>query len=147
MDIHINLSPESIFSKVFTINLAGLTPGRYTIKAIAELEEDFNNKNNEYSFEINVLNEEVNKLYFAGHVFLAFTFGFLETFSPCLLVLLSFLVSYTLGGTASFKKGFTKILTFGIGFLSAALLTSNLAIFLSKNNNHCCMHNRNFIRT
>jgi len=130
MDTLIHLSPESIFSKVFTINLAGLTSGRYIMKAIVELKEDFNNENNEYSFEINILNDEINKLYFAGHVFLAFTFGFFETFSPCLLVLLSFLVSYTLGITASFKKGFTKILTFGIGFLSAALLTGTLAIFL-----------------
>ncbi|MBS7621592.1 hypothetical protein KEJ32_05730, partial [Candidatus Bathyarchaeota archaeon] len=128
----IHLSPESIDLKVFTIDLASLTPGSYVIKAVAELEEDLNVENNEYSSAINVLNmaDEIDKLYFVGHVFLAFTFGFFETFSPCLLALLSFLVSYTLGETISFKEGFTKILTFGTGFLLAALLTATLAIFL-----------------
>jgi len=126
------LNPGYTFSKVFTIDLADLTSGNYIIRAVVELEGDLNRENNEYSFGINVLNtkSETDRLYFVGNIFLAFIFGFFETFSPCLLTLLSFLVSYTLGETASFMESFTKILTFGTGFLLAALLTSTLAIFL-----------------
>jgi cytochrome c biogenesis protein CcdA len=53
---------------------------------------------------------------------LAFSLGFFETFSPCLIILLSFVLSYTIGGTNEFKKGILKVTTFGIGFLCAAVL-------------------------
>jgi sulfite exporter TauE/SafE len=52
----------------------------------------------------------------------AFSFGFFETFSPCLIILLSFVLSYSLGETTQFKEGFLKVSTFGIGFVSAAIL-------------------------
>jgi cytochrome c-type biogenesis protein len=52
----------------------------------------------------------------------AFSFGFLETFSPCLIILLSFALSYTIGKTTRFKEGLLQVMTFGIGFVSAAVL-------------------------
>jgi len=53
---------------------------------------------------------------------LAFSFGFLETFSPCLLALLSFLLSFSLGETTKCREGFFHVMTFGVGFLFAALI-------------------------
>ncbi|UCE96671.1 MAG: hypothetical protein JSV51_03500 [Candidatus Bathyarchaeota archaeon] len=52
---------------------------------------------------------------------LAFSFGFLETFSPCLIALLSFTMSYTIGKTTRFREGFSQVMTFGMGFTIAAL--------------------------
>ena len=52
----------------------------------------------------------------------AFTFGFFETFSPCLIALLSFILSYTIGETTQFKQSLLQVMTFGIGFVSSALL-------------------------
>ncbi len=52
---------------------------------------------------------------------LAFIFGFFETFSPCLIILLSFVVSYTYGGNPKFTEGFSKVVVFGAGFVFAAL--------------------------
>lgn len=46
----------------------------------------------------------------------AFSFGFLETFSPCLMILLSFVLSYSIGETIHFKEGFLRVVTFEIGF-------------------------------
>jgi len=52
----------------------------------------------------------------------AFMFGFFETFSPCLIALLSFATSFTLGETTQFKESLLRILTFGVGFMIAAIL-------------------------
>lgn len=52
----------------------------------------------------------------------AFSFGFFETFSPCLIALLSFVLSYTIGKTTQFREGLIQVMAFGTGFLSAALL-------------------------
>jgi cytochrome c biogenesis protein CcdA len=57
-----------------------------------------------------------------GVVGLAFTFGFFETFSPCLLALLSFVLSYTVGKTTRFREGVLQVMAFGLGFVSAAML-------------------------
>jgi cytochrome c biogenesis protein CcdA len=52
----------------------------------------------------------------------AFSFGFFEAFSPCLLILLSFVLSYSVGETTRFREGFLKVTTFGIGFIFATVL-------------------------
>jgi cytochrome c biogenesis protein CcdA len=52
----------------------------------------------------------------------AFSFGFLETFSPCLMILLSFVLSYSIKETTSFREGFLKVMTFGAGFVFATIL-------------------------
>jgi cytochrome c biogenesis protein CcdA len=53
---------------------------------------------------------------------LAFSFGFFETFSPCLIAMLSFVLSYTIGKTTQFREGVLQVMAFGGGFVSAALL-------------------------
>lgn len=52
----------------------------------------------------------------------AFSLGFFDTFSPCLIAMLSFILSYTIGKTTHFKESMLRVLTFGIGFVSAAVL-------------------------
>jgi cytochrome c biogenesis protein CcdA len=52
----------------------------------------------------------------------AFVFGFLETFSPCLIALLSFVLSYTIEKTTQFKEGLLQVMTFAAGFVFAAIL-------------------------
>jgi cytochrome c biogenesis protein CcdA len=52
----------------------------------------------------------------------AFSFGFFETFSPCLIILLSFVLSYSLGETTHFKEGFLKVMIFSIGFIFATVI-------------------------
>jgi cytochrome c-type biogenesis protein len=56
----------------------------------------------------------------------AFTLGFFESFSPCVLVMLSFIVSYTLSDKATFrfKEAFLKIVTFGVGFVFSSIILS-----------------------
>lgn len=51
----------------------------------------------------------------------AFIFGLLETFSPCLVIMLSFLLCYTIGEPSSFSKKFLRVMTFGAGFILATL--------------------------
>jgi cytochrome c biogenesis protein CcdA len=58
---------------------------------------------------------------------LAFTFGFFETFSPCLIVMLSFVLSYTLAESSSFRKKLSQVMAFGIGFVFATLLMFSVA--------------------
>lgn len=52
----------------------------------------------------------------------AFSLGFFDTFSPCLIAMLSFILSYTLGETIRFRTGMLRVIAFGIGFVSAAVL-------------------------
>jgi cytochrome c biogenesis protein CcdA len=58
----------------------------------------------------------------AAVIAIAFSFGFFETFSPCLIVLLSFVLSYSLEKATKFKDSMFQIGCFGIGFVGAALL-------------------------
>jgi len=51
----------------------------------------------------------------------AFLFGFFETFSPCLIVLLAFVLSYTVGKASNFRHSMLQVVVFGIGFVSAAV--------------------------
>jgi len=60
---------------------------------------------------------------FLSTMALAFSFGFLESFSPCLIAMLSFILSYTLGASFTVKKGFYQIMLFGAGFAAAAFIT------------------------
>lgn len=65
---------------------------------------------------------EVPKI--VGLIASAFILGFFESFSPCVMVMLSFIVFFSLGGENSPKKGFLKVLTFGSGFVIAAIIFS-----------------------
>ncbi len=53
---------------------------------------------------------------------LAFSFGFFETFSPCLIALLSFVLSYSIGKDPNLLYNFSKVMLFGVGFVVAALI-------------------------
>lgn len=53
---------------------------------------------------------------------LSFSLGLLETISPCLLILLSFILSLTIGETKQFKDGVFTVISFGLGFVSAATI-------------------------
>lgn len=55
---------------------------------------------------------------------LSFTFGFFETFSPCLIVMLSFILSYIAAKTKllSFRENFLQVMAFGVGFIIATFL-------------------------
>jgi cytochrome c biogenesis protein CcdA len=53
---------------------------------------------------------------------LAFFFGFFETFSPCLIIMLSFILSYTISKATRFRASFAQVMIFGLGFVSAAML-------------------------
>lgn len=52
----------------------------------------------------------------------SFSVGFLESFSPCLVALLSFVLSYTISKTTKFREGLFQVMTFGAGFIFAAAL-------------------------
>lgn len=64
---------------------------------------------------------------------LAYSFGFFETFSPCLIALLSFILSYSIGKTTRFKERILQVMAFGIGFVFAAISIGLLfgLVFLS----------------
>jgi cytochrome c biogenesis protein CcdA len=51
----------------------------------------------------------------------AFTFGFFESFSPCVIIVLAFILSYTVGINPSLQKGVLRVIAFGTGFLLATL--------------------------
>jgi cytochrome c-type biogenesis protein len=51
----------------------------------------------------------------------AFLFGIFESFSPCLIALLSFILGYTLGETTRSKENFAQVMKFGLGFTLSAL--------------------------
>jgi len=53
---------------------------------------------------------------------LSFTFGFFETFSPCLIAMLSFVLGYTIAELSSFREKFSKVMAFGAGFVIATFL-------------------------
>jgi len=57
-----------------------------------------------------------------GILAFAFSIGFFETFSPCLIALLSFVLSYTIGKTTQFREGMLQVIIFGTGFVTAAML-------------------------
>jgi cytochrome c biogenesis protein CcdA len=128
---NIILDPDSYVSEVYVLSTANLNNGDYLIRAyIKPVEGEFNSTNNERSYTINVSRATDNSLDFTVNVSLAFVFGFFETFSPCLIILLSFLLSYTIGETTTFKDGFSQVMVFGVGFISAALLLGLTAAFV-----------------
>lgn len=76
---------------------------------------------------------------FVEMAIMAFSFGFFETFSPCLIIMLSFIVGYTLSDNSiKFKEGFIKVMVFGIGFVLASAILGLVCglIFFSMPNLH-----------
>lgn len=52
---------------------------------------------------------------------IAFWLGFFDTLSPCLILMLSFVLGYAMGDSTRLTEGFSKVVVFGLGFLIAAL--------------------------
>jgi len=60
----------------------------------------------------------------------AFSLGFFETFSPCLIIMLLFILGYTLSDSIRSKEGFFKVMIcigalmpfFGIGIFAGSIL-------------------------
>ena len=61
-------------------------------------------------------------------VVMAYTFGFFETFSPCLIALLSFVLSYTIAENLSSKGKFLRVSLFAFGFAAAAVLMFSVIV-------------------
>jgi cytochrome c biogenesis protein CcdA len=127
-----NLTSDCEVSEVFVVNAVTLTSGDYVIEArIDHLEGEFSLVNNARLCTIKVMQaSNTNDMSNLTAISLAFIFGFFETFSPCLIVLLSFVLSYTIGETTRFKEGLLQVIAFGMGFISAALLIGLTAAFL-----------------
>lgn len=113
------LESKHEFSLTFVWDTINQTSGNYLIKVeAAAVSNETKLANNIYIYgEV-----EVTASNFVTLFMLAFSFGFFETFSPCLIILLSFILSYTVGKTSGFKESFSKVMIFGAGFLVATLL-------------------------
>lgn len=121
-----SLGPNHIVPMIFVWNTTNQTPGNYTLKAQAEqVKNETNSDDNVYVHDSKievVAPSSSDSLAFLAIIATAFSFGFFETFSPCLIILLSFVLTYTMGKEPHFKGSFLKVMIFGIGFVFAALL-------------------------
>ena len=131
-----NLDPGRELSLILVWDTTNQTAGNYTIKARAEpVANETNLRDNLYIYgKVQVTTPQPPQshqpnpspspasLSFTAALMLAFSFGFFETLSPCVVILLSFILSYTVGEVTQFKKRFLKVMLFGIGFVSAAVL-------------------------
>jgi cytochrome c biogenesis protein CcdA len=109
----------------FHWNTTGYEEGNYLLSAKINLFSNETNVSSNFYGEIVKLRRDTGSslpLTLLGMLAVAFSLGFFETFSPCLIILLSFILSYTLGDRISFKESFLKILVFGVGFVSASAI-------------------------
>lgn len=115
-----SLSPKHKLFTIFVWDTTNQASGSYILRIEAEpvLNETIVTNNKYIYGEIKVTASESPLAMFL----LAFSLGFFETFSPCLIILLSFVLSYTIGKASHFKESFSKVMTFGAGFLFATLL-------------------------
>ena len=56
----------------------------------------------------------------------AFSIGLFSGFSPCLMAMLAFILSYTSGTATSFRSGMLRVSVFGLGFITALMLLGAL---------------------
>jgi cytochrome c biogenesis protein CcdA len=118
-----SLSPNASQTMVFVWDTTNKTLGNYIIKAKAELSSNETDlSDNERTCEIKVKESSNSPEGLMAILTLAITLGFFETFSPCVMIMLSFILSYTISKTTGFKSGFLQVMTFGAGFLSAAAI-------------------------
>lgn len=126
-----DLSPNHELSIIFVWDTTNQTSGDYVVKAEAEPVVGETYVENNVGVYSNI--EVTTSSGLMAMFMLAFLFGFFETFSPCLIILLSFVLSYTIGKVSGFKEGFSKVMAFGAGFMSATLLLAVVfgLVFLS----------------
>jgi len=55
-----------------------------------------------------------------------FSLGLFSGFSPCLMAMLAFILSYASGTASNFRSGMFRVLVFGIGFILAIMLLGTL---------------------
>ena len=132
-----NLAPNKEITLVFVWDTAHYQPGKYEIRVEADkIPDEFDLTNNIYIYSgaVNLVAVSPSLDLIVALSF-AFFFGFFESFSPCTIIMLSFLLSYTVGQTPELKKGFLQAMTFGLGFLLAGLLivliSGTIIVFLS----------------
>lgn len=126
----LTLEPNKTLEVNFALNFSGIAPGKYILKVLAgPVENEVDIQDNERKFEIEVgevssssPNNYLIDTSIIGLLAAAFTLGFFETFFPCLIILLSFIASYTLSDEFKFKERFAKIMIFGVGFVSASAI-------------------------
>lgn len=118
--VNLGLDEEKILS--FVWDTANVAADSYSISALAGpvVDETFVADNSYVYGKVEVASR-VSPSNAMAVFALAFSFGFFETFSPCLLALLSFILSYTVGEVTRHREGFLQVLFFGIGFVVAAV--------------------------
>ena len=118
----VNLGPDEEITLSFIWDTTNVTADSYSISALAGpvVDETFVEDNSYIYGKVEVTSQASPSSDIAV-LALAFSFGFFETFSPCLLALLSFILSYTVGEVTRYKEGLLQVLFFGIGFVVAAV--------------------------
>jgi len=113
------LAPNETRLVFFIWDTTNKTPGDYPVRVTAESVPN----------EINLLDNEradskirvkASPLSLMAMLVLALSVGFFETFSPCLIVMLSFILSYAMGHTSRYGASFLQVMVFGAGFVSAS---------------------------
>jgi len=107
--VHLNIDETQTIQ--IEINTTGLVPGVYQLRSVIEpVENELILSNNECHFLFEILpptkfpsqSDNSAEPTFMAMLLLAFILGFFETFSPCVLVLLSFILGYTISGEVTF---------------------------------------------
>ena len=79
--------------------------------------------NTEYSIENISENEQDNEYINTNLKFtVAYSFGLFAGFSPCLMAILGFLLSFTAGTSNSAKNGMIRAMVFGLGLVGSYLV-------------------------
>jgi cytochrome c biogenesis protein CcdA len=93
-------------------------PGDYSVRVTAEsVPDEINLLNNALAYS--KIRVKASPLSLIAMLVLALSIGFFETFSPCLIVMLSFILSYAMDNTSGYGASFLQVMLFGAGFVSA----------------------------
>jgi len=117
-----DLGPDKEIALSFIWDTTNVAADRYSISALAGpvIDEIFV-EDNYYLYGTVEVSPQASSSSNIAVLALAFSFGFFETFSPCLLALLSFILSYTVGETTRHREGLLQVVFFGTGFVVAAV--------------------------
>jgi cytochrome c biogenesis protein CcdA len=67
---------------------------------------------------------------FSSETFLAFSMGFFSGFSPCLMAMLAFILTYSTGTSEGLKSGISRTFVFGLGLMTAIMIIGILVLML-----------------
>jgi len=68
--------------------------------------------------------------FFSSGAGLAFSMGFINGFSPCLLAMLAFILTYSTGTSKGLKSGTGRAFIFGLGLVAAVIITGTAFLLL-----------------